>query len=51
MLRPGELITIEDSGGGGFGDPRKRPIEQVRGDVEAGFVSVAAARDVYGASI
>ncbi|MEN9761828.1 MAG: hypothetical protein RI906_1654 [Pseudomonadota bacterium] len=51
MLRPGELITIEDSGGGGFGDPRKRPLERVRADVAAGFVSLAAARDIYGASV
>jgi N-methylhydantoinase B len=51
MLKPGELITIEDSGGGGFGDPRKRPADKVAADVEAGFVSVGAARGVYGAAI
>ena len=29
VLRPGEQIVIEDSGGGGYGDPRKRARDKV----------------------
>ena len=35
-------------GGGGFGDPRKRPRPLVAEEVRNGFVSPAAARDAYG---
>lgn len=35
-------------GGGGYGDPRERPVERVLADVRDGLVSVAAARDDYG---
>lgn len=48
VLQPGEKIVIEDSGGGGFGDPRKRARDKVLADVEAGFVSLKAAGELYG---
>ena len=48
MLQPGETILIEDSGGGGYGDPRKRAREKVLADVDAGFVTEQAARERYG---
>ncbi len=35
-------------GGGGFGDPRERPREQVIDDVAEGYISAQAARDIYG---
>ena len=35
-------------GGGGYGDPRERPVEDVLADVRNGLVSVARARDDYG---
>lgn len=35
--------------GGGFGDPLERDLEAVRDDVRDGFVSLEAARDIYGA--
>jgi N-methylhydantoinase B len=35
-------------GGGGYGDPFRRPLEAVLGDVKNGLVSVAAARRDYG---
>lgn len=47
-LEPGEFLGHRLSGGGGYGDPRLRPAEQVREDVLAGFVSFASARDDYG---
>jgi len=51
MLSPGDYITIRSGGGGGHGDPRLRPVEQVRSDVIDGYVTPAAARSVYGVAI
>lgn len=51
MLSPGDYITIRSGGGGGHGDPRLRPVEQVRSDVIDGYVTPAAARTVYGLAI
>jgi N-methylhydantoinase B len=38
-------------GGGGYGDPKERPVDRVVADVEKGLVSVARARDLYGVSL
>jgi N-methylhydantoinase B len=38
-------------GGGGYGDPMKRPVEKVLKDVRNGFVSVQKAKDHYGVVI
>ncbi len=47
-LEPGEVMSIQSGGGGGFGDVALRDPAQVRADVEAGRVSPERARDVYG---
>ena len=47
-LRKGDRLTIETAGGGGYGDPKRRPLERVREDVHNGKVSLEAARTVYG---
>ncbi len=44
---PGDVCVIRAPGGGGFGPPRDREPERVRRDVEEGWITVAAARDVY----
>jgi N-methylhydantoinase B len=38
-------------GGGGYGDPRKRPAEKVAEDVARGLVSVEKARELYGVAL
>ncbi len=48
QLAPGDTLTIDDAGGGGFGDPRARPREKVLADVRAGFVSAESAVRDYG---
>jgi N-methylhydantoinase B len=48
VLRPGDRVTVETAGGGGYGEPGRRDRGQVRGDVADGKVSDAAARAVYG---
>lgn len=50
-LEAGEAYAIYSGGGGGFGDPRERPIEAVLHDVVEGYVSPEAARREYGVSV
>ncbi len=47
-LGEGDVYEILQSGGGGYGDPRKRPAELVERDVRDGVVSAEAARELYG---
>ncbi len=47
-LDAGDRVRMATGGGGGYGDPRKRPIEWVERDVTRGFVSRQSARDDYG---
>ncbi len=42
-VREGEILYFDTWGGGGWGDPLKRPTEQVEFDVRAGLVSVEGA--------
>jgi N-methylhydantoinase B len=48
MVRQGDIVRLETSGGGGFGAPQTRAREMVERDVQLGYVSSAAARAVYG---
>ena len=50
-LAPGARVRIGLPGGGGYGDPRARPPEQVLADVVAGYVSVEAAEREYGVAV
>ena len=50
-LAEGDSHVVELGGGGGFGDPRRRPAREVLADVTAGYVSVEAACDVYGVAV
>jgi N-methylhydantoinase B len=47
-LKPGDRLEVRYPGGGGFGDPRERDQDRVRQDVEFGYVSADAARELYG---
>jgi len=44
----GDRVRMSTGGGGGYGDPRQRPVELVVKDVIRGFVSIESARDDYG---
>jgi len=48
QMQEGERVRIENSGGGGWGDPRERPVDLVVADVADGYVSVECARTAYG---
>ncbi len=48
MLRKGDIVRLETSGGGGFGAPRTRARELIERDIRQGYVSAEAAGAVYG---
>ena len=47
-IRPGDVMRVWTSGGGGYGDPLERPAEDVHADVLDGRVSVEGAARDYG---
>jgi N-methylhydantoinase B len=47
----GDVFEIFESGGGGYGDPRRRPVDRVLDDVRNELVSVEQAREDYGVVI
>jgi N-methylhydantoinase B len=50
-LQSGDRVRMSTGGGGGYGDPRERPVESVARDVIRGLVSPESARDDYGVVI
>jgi N-methylhydantoinase B len=48
QLKPGDAFKIRSGGGGGYGSPFGRPVEQVRDDVRQGYVTVESAAELYG---
>jgi N-methylhydantoinase B len=44
VVKSGDILNFDTWGGGGWGDPYKRPAEQVAFDVAAGLVSVDGAK-------
>jgi N-methylhydantoinase B len=50
-LTRGDRIKLVTGGGGGFGEPRSRPVEEVAADVKGGYVSPQVARERYGVVI
>ena len=47
-MKYGEKLQLQTPGGGGFGNPFKRPLDQVLSDLEKGYISVQTAINVYG---
>ena len=47
ILKPGQKVTLELPGGGGFYPPEERDPERVREDVMEGLVSLEQARRIY----
>jgi N-methylhydantoinase B len=50
-LAPGDVLRVQQSGAGGYGDPRERSVEEVLRDVRDGYVSPEAAHDLYGVGV
>jgi N-methylhydantoinase B len=47
VLGPGQTFTLRYAGGGGYGAPEERDLEQVREDLRQGMISREAARQIY----
>jgi N-methylhydantoinase B len=47
-LEPGDVLLMESSGGGGFGDPLERDPARVVADIGEGYVTPPAAEAIYG---
>ena len=50
-LRAGDAFALRSGGGGGFGPPQERPVEDVARDLRQGYVSLEAAERDYGVAI
>ncbi|GAB2601365.1 5-oxoprolinase [Paractinoplanes abujensis] len=50
-VAPGDRVTLLTAGGGGHGRPADRDPAAVRRDVAEGYVSAAAAREIYGVGL
>ena len=46
-----EAFKFESTGGGGWGDPKERAVDRVLADVLDDYISIEAAKDVYGVVI
>ena len=46
-IKPGSIVELHEAGGGGFGDPISRSIDDVRRDLDAGLVSPDYVRRHY----
>ena len=49
-VQVGDRVRMSTGGGGGYGDPKTRPVELVARDVIRGFVSIESAQNDYGVS-
>ena len=47
-MAPGDMVWVRTPGGGGYGDPFKRPLQAVFKDVRLGRVSIEQALKFYG---
>ena len=47
-VAPGQIITVTEAGGAGYGDPKTRDPKAIAADVADGYVTRAAAKDMYG---
>jgi N-methylhydantoinase B len=48
FLTEGDCFMLRSGGGGGFGSPLERDLEALADDIRQGYVSAAAARELYG---
>src|SRR6478672_2070943 len=51
LVEAGDRVRMSTGGGGGYGDPKTRPVELVAKDVIRGFVSRESAEKDYGVNV
>jgi N-methylhydantoinase B len=47
-LKKGDIVRVVTPGGGGFGDPQRRPASALADDLAGGKIAEPAARRLYG---
>lgn len=47
-FRAGDTLTVETPGGGGYGDPKRRPRAAIEADLKEGYITPAYAARYYG---
>ena len=50
-LGPDDVIRVFTATGGGFGDPKSRPVDKVREDIKNGYISAERAKEIYGVAL
>ena len=50
-LQPGDVVTMDAAGGGGYGDPQARNLDALLRDVRDGKVTAANAQRDYGIEV
>jgi N-methylhydantoinase B len=48
FLKAGDAFRMRSGGGGGYGSPLERPVADVAADAKQGYISLAAAKELYG---
>ncbi|MDB5809885.1 MAG: 5-oxoprolinase [Betaproteobacteria bacterium] len=48
VIPGGDRVVVETPGGGGIGEPKKRPRDKIARDVNYGLVSIEEAQNIYG---
>jgi N-methylhydantoinase B len=51
QLVPGDQVCVETGGGGGYGPPAERDLALIQHDLDAGYVTAAAAARDYGVRV
>jgi N-methylhydantoinase B len=49
-VKRGDVVRLQTAGGGGLGPPKKRELHRVISDLQNGYISPKAAKEVYGMS-
>ena len=50
-MQKGDVASLHTATGGGYGDPKERPVERVVEDLKNGYITQESARKHYGVTV